>query len=744
MIEQVEKPLPLPRGHSPLASDLSLAPSQSASQINLSDQVPPSPMLSRPYELDIPPAHSVSEDFHIPSSRMQPPPEEPQDGSSSDSDIGPVQVVENQLPQRRFSIRSNKGKMKALTQSPVPGSPQHAHVHFPSSQRANSSDLGPRYQLRDTGPSSPLRESSDQPRERKRSLSLFGGIAGFFRGKPKRADSEPPPDNGAARLSTRKWATRTDNNLARARGRTDSSSEEDLPKNAVEFKNQAPKTKRAASPPQASGSRGVYNGAHRAHESAPTIPSENEISRKAPKKLVKGGSSPTRDRGKGNDTQSANAGSPGVSRSGTVKSTMSEPPPRRANSHAREGSGSNFASVSRMNTIQEGQNLPSSRKTLVGLDPSPALLRRPSGRESQASPQRSASLDSPSGSTVKRKPRVSGPGATNLMSLVEDMNTGAGTTRSTFEIVKSPKSPTNPDWHGKENGSGKAKTKEPSKEPAKLVLPSDFMAKPAFAEKLYDEPRVPSSQPVVASSAPRQIHPPQPINAAKQPLRSAMRTRSPSPAVRSSPPTSNVAPAPTGNKILFPVPSASTSNKRASMTPSDFDDDTSSYETGHEYLSDDGPGGKFVDAEEGDDSTEKDEAPTPPPHTPPNKNIPLPTHLSQKEKEHASTDLSMSSTSTIPRRKSVRMALPPPTPEAESKKPDWSEANDVTPRANGSMAAGWTTHHGNGTADVDMWEDSSDEGSYGRAKKALVKAQKKFEHAGDIDGKSSGKKKLKY
>ncbi|TFK51259.1 hypothetical protein OE88DRAFT_1699706 [Heliocybe sulcata] len=205
------KPLPIPqrdRLEGPPSDLSSLTPSQSASQINVSldEHADPRPdprrltsVSSSNFHVYVPPAHSISE-FALPHALERRITEEPEGaGSSASEDEGPVEVHDNQ----RFARPSNA--KRASTVSVRSNGGQKGHYRFPTSV----SDIGPVYQA----------ESS----QRTRSRSLFGGLASLWKGKNHGDEGRSPQKAGA---NGKGWQTRTDRNL---RKRRDSSSDEEGP-----------------------------------------------------------------------------------------------------------------------------------------------------------------------------------------------------------------------------------------------------------------------------------------------------------------------------------------------------------------------------------------------------------------------------------------------------------------------------------------------------------------------------------
>ncbi|KAJ7727236.1 hypothetical protein B0H16DRAFT_1697802 [Mycena metata] len=226
---------------------------------------------------------------------------------------------------------------------------------------------------------------------------------------------------------------------------------------------------------------------------------------------------------------------------------------------------------------------------------------------------------------------------------------------------------------------------------------------------------------------------------AKSPLRSALRNASPPPVpVKASPPAPLIIPSAVPVPIPVPAPVlngvGNGKGKGKAVEPVEVrkkDDDSddgasiSSYETGHETFNEDG---NETETERGGDHDEEDvKPPPPPPHEYPVGNgiVALTLHDSPvqhgsnpliEDYGHGGSDLSASSASTQTgaapqRRKSVRVSLQPTfstTPpaldeETEDERPPWGRPQPT-----------------------DMWEDSSEEDvEYQKAKKLLTRISRK-------------------
>ncbi|KAI0738218.1 hypothetical protein C8Q80DRAFT_1222531 [Daedaleopsis nitida] len=213
------KPVPYERAPSDVSS---IAPSQSASQIgHASDYGMPanpswrtsSPPVStppKPYTLQIPPAHSISE-FVVPNGTAQSTIVEETGGSSAEEEGEvPVEVHENP----RFSNSKSKEKPK-----PVPSVPPSRYPHVSFSVR------GPKSNPSESSLPSPHSLRGDSPsKKRGRAVSVFGSLATLFRSS--RPDAENST-NGSPSKSRNGWQTRIDRNLASARRNGGDSSDDD-------------------------------------------------------------------------------------------------------------------------------------------------------------------------------------------------------------------------------------------------------------------------------------------------------------------------------------------------------------------------------------------------------------------------------------------------------------------------------------------------------------------------------------
>ncbi|KAG8969311.1 hypothetical protein FRC03_003412 [Tulasnella sp. 419] len=353
----------------------------------------------------------------------------------------------------------------------------------------------------------------------------------------------------------------------------------------------------------------------------------------------------------------------------------------------------------------------------------------------------------------------------NLMSIVAGVSSANTNTMPKLEIVRAPPSitatpilfnPPPPLSNGTPRNSMDTPGAGPSKINSssaavfapKLVLPSTVdkpVVVPAPALMMETEGAGPSSSGSKAATAVDQErrdlhhHVPVPSALSPAPLRSALRTRSPSPAIQPQP--SAPAPIP-AREPSPPLPAPPVPTKREMTRPPAPKshrmsvDSVSSYETGHEDFDEEEP-----------EPQHGFTIPHPNPGTTSNA---LAQHIaaSLEGKEKKGTDLSLSTDSTsVPKRqKSVRMALPPSvsstpasTPAAfnEAEAPqDWPADNPGARGASRRPAQqDWNSRIGrNGVKDV--WEDDSDDDAdYGRARKALMKATRAFEHAGDLEPK---------
>ncbi|KAJ7242361.1 hypothetical protein B0H12DRAFT_1132450 [Mycena haematopus] len=263
--------------------------------------------------------------------------------------------------------------------------------------------------------------------------------------------------------------------------------------------------------------------------------------------------------------------------------------------------------------------------------------------------------------------------------------------------------------------------------PGSLFLPSASAYTTAAVPASFSGPEVLGSS--VTSSPASSLRRP-----AKSPLRSALRTpTAPPPApvpslvpVKAPPPALVPVPIPVPAPILNGIGNAHGNGKGKAVEGKglekggDSDDaaSISSYETGHETFDEDG------------DETEHEEdhgkPPTPPPHEYGNgtvlHNSPIENNNLIEDYGHGGSDLSASSASTQTggpaaprRRKSVRVSLQPtfsPTPPA---------IDDDAEEEGGGRHAPWSHPPAQ-----DMWEDSSEEDvEYQKAKKLLTRISRK-------------------
>ena len=217
----LHKPLP---GYERAPSDVSsIAPSQSASQIGVSppgslteptwraSSPPPVPPSAKPYTIQIPPAHSISE-FALPNGAVSTTIMEETGGSSAEEeDEGPVEVHENP----RFSKGAGKAKTKAKQQpKPVPAVPPSRHVSF--SLRAGKSSPS------DTNIPSSSSLRGESPSKKR---GVLGSLAGLFHIGNSRNGAE----DSSSGSPSRRWQTRIDRNLSSARrGKDDESSDDEV------------------------------------------------------------------------------------------------------------------------------------------------------------------------------------------------------------------------------------------------------------------------------------------------------------------------------------------------------------------------------------------------------------------------------------------------------------------------------------------------------------------------------------
>ena len=183
----------------------SLTPSQSASQIGAAISQPVSlPPYEKPYRLDIPAAHQMSENSTIPGPST-PTSREPDYSNSSSEDEGPVEVHENPHFQPA-SILNRQRTVRTAPPTPVRSSP----VPFPNGNKVHSasSDAGP--------------PTSTHGTHGRKGTGIFGSIASLFRTSMN--------NKATPTLSGTKWSTRTDNNIRNVKTDGEDSSNEEVPR----------------------------------------------------------------------------------------------------------------------------------------------------------------------------------------------------------------------------------------------------------------------------------------------------------------------------------------------------------------------------------------------------------------------------------------------------------------------------------------------------------------------------------
>ena len=348
-----------PRPRSPNGlSDVSLAPSQSASQNGVNEKSIPSMTLPSapvfpPFKLTLPPPHAlgnnISDEGHnIPlSSRIT----EDEEGESSTSEPDNVQVIENTLPGADSKKTANQpsgdtllGRSSKLSRYNNLLHRNHSSDVGATQTRSNPTELAARANLY-RHESLRSASSADAGEARKRPGGLFGALTGLFKGKPRvPRDTTPKKSNPNPSGGEKKdWSTRTDKNVSLVRaGSLDNGSSDDDDRDMsglVTVTNPAYKTGLTIPSNTPSSTRDTGSGnALRSNStvapgprklirtgSTPKVPTQQPIKHKrhASNSAVDVSSLPVSAARTG---VVAEAKSATPSRSGTIRSTMSEPP----------------------------------------------------------------------------------------------------------------------------------------------------------------------------------------------------------------------------------------------------------------------------------------------------------------------------------------------------------------------------------------------------------------------------------
>ncbi|KAI0072249.1 hypothetical protein K474DRAFT_1668058 [Panus rudis PR-1116 ss-1] len=197
--------------------------------------LPPIPSSSKPYTLNIPPAHSISE-LTLPNGyRHQIAREEEEEGAGSsaeegdDMQDGAVQVHENtrfskrgssviNLPKKRNEAANGHGRAvsESLPNRRVKFQPSGSDSHLVRNGTGKGKD-----------------KERDIPvvykKEPQRRGSVLGGIAAFFHVRGRHVTGDDADDGGS--VSSKPWHTRTNKNLSKAK-KGDDSSDDELPASA--------------------------------------------------------------------------------------------------------------------------------------------------------------------------------------------------------------------------------------------------------------------------------------------------------------------------------------------------------------------------------------------------------------------------------------------------------------------------------------------------------------------------------
>lgn len=783
-----QKPLP---NYENAPSDVSsIAPSQSASQIGHASTTPaameptwrsssPTPAVPtppKPYTLQIPPAHSISE-YAVPNGTSHPTIfEEPGSSAEEDEDV-PVEVHENP----RFA----KGKPKA---KPVPQSP-------PPSRHISFSVRGPKASPSEsTLPTSLSLSLRGDPNTKKRGRagSVFGSLATLFHVGSSRKEAEGSP-SGSPSKSRNGWHTRIDRNLAAARrgGGGDSSDDEQVSQSYA-----GPST-----PPSAV----LLNSPTRGRSGNEV--SEARLKKRSPKRSSVQTQSPTRqlagpEKGYASDTvtesMSKARAKSNRQKSAAKRSTVDGYGGSIRLAGGGVGNGSAVAGPSNTGRLKKSptvnaiftaegssslsRNSSISKQSVNSVASAPPRMtivtQSTPGRPNSLPRKRTASLDVPSSPpkagpatpvhkrtvSTSNTPTPTRPtlttGEPSLMSIVEGlsrMNKEAAVRQDPDSLLVVPKAPGPINIafrdslselpvvmvRGPSNGSPSRSASTTPTRRERPKTPNGRQAEDNYRNSLLmsasvSAPSLPLQSSAGSSSPALNTSKPLPTPA-KMPLRSALRnssrTPSPNPPARvggspsSSPKTASIA-VPQPLSVSAPA-IAEALSERPSMSKRRESDisSISSYETGREELDSEPPTPDARTASSPPASASV--TPAPPPET----------HVAEgSEVSHStsSTILNANTNGDQPpkRRKSVRMSLPPTfsaTPPAiEDTDEDDAGQNRHAPWASpggGSLVPrGWGTRiEGNGARDV--WEDSSDEDAeYSAARWMLSRLSRKHEH----------------
>ncbi|KAI0700265.1 hypothetical protein C8T65DRAFT_658093 [Cerioporus squamosus] len=764
MYPYMHKPLP---GYEKASSDVSsIAPSHvTAGSVTdhawRSSSPPPVPTAPKPYTLQIPPAHSISE-FALPNGTAQPTIYEETGGSSAEEE--------------RKKGRKGKAKPKDKEQpKPVPAAAPSRHISFSlRAPKGTSSEIN-------IPASSSLR--SESPSKRR---GVLGSLAGLFHiGHSRTVAAEDSPSGSPSKQG--RWQTRIDRNLASARrGKNDESSDDEVVQ-----------TYAGPSSPRQLGSPGTHRDARLKKRPTKRGSVQVQPTARVVADTEKGYASDTvaESISKSRKVKKPNVGgsvrmpngSPVAGPSGYGRPKKS-PAVNAVLASEGETSLSRNSSLSKQSMISTASAPPRTNLTAASArhsSSSPPRKRTASLNVEPSTPKAGSSTPSPAGHkrtmstsatpTPTRSTLTSGE--PSLMSIVEGisrMNKQAVLQQDPNRLLVVPKAPgpinialseslgelpvirTSPP---RSEGSPPRRPPKDSKTNGKQSEENNYRDSLLLSASVSAPSlTLPASTSTAGPSSSQSKHLPTP---AKMPLRSALRngsgSRTPSPNPPAKPlvdgtragspsssssgtmPTPVVQPVPVPAAVSVPAPvvAATLTAERPTMTRRESDiSSISSYETGHENF------------ESEPDSPVSPPTPTQAPSPPPASGSPPPlTQSPQHTDGHFpdGSEVSHSTGSTIligpangdqppRRRKSVRMSLPPTfsaTPPAieDTDEDDAGKHAPWSSPGGGSIApsSSWGTRtEANGARDV--WADSSDEDAeYSTAKRMLSRFSRKLE-----------------
>ncbi|KAK0184369.1 hypothetical protein F5146DRAFT_1075385 [Armillaria mellea] len=703
-------------GEHPSSDISSIAPSQSASQINVIvtpdpvqhiysnlevpsvSSTPTDPEI--PLQIQIPPAHAIAE-TGLPRASSPPPIQKhvlprriteedlgfrtgslgnPEETNSSDEDEGDVQVVEN----ARFAGSSSK-----------------MSIGSDKKRKAQST------------PTSPTGSSSGLFSRRK---------AGSERGAEDEGDETPT----RGRRGIKAWDTRTTKNIKKLDVHESYSRSPIPPLPAMPSPSTPTPRPRAVS--DTVGSRRLKKGRGSARNQGDL--SEAELKKRRRSTSLDRGivdlsieraeewvdgqrETETEDKGWASDTATVppkTVKKKKSNRKSMPNGTVKRPAEISTDTmHTGTGSATMSPSLSRNSSLMSASSAPA-RLRAASSSNIPPIPKVPERASSVIVHKKRATLDDGSGtsnvrksSTMKSERRASSPvgvgvvmgeGSVSLMSIVEDvaranregwasdkrLSVGGTVKPAALVDVKAPISPTVKELRRMDAEASANATQPRGKKEAVITIPTAPKSVFHDEESGFDPNKmVQPSAPVVVAPKPRPA-----LSPLRSALKSPSRTPSPMPARSPSPP---------------PPPAVASPPPVINVKMNGHDDDAasiSSYETGHEMFED---------------------GPSPPPPPLPAKDPAYVNHM------HVGSDLSASSTASTEtpgprRRKSVRVALQP----TFSTTPPAIDYDDeaLWARANGE---GWKSSV---DEEKDMWADSSDEDvEYQRAKTLLNRAARR-------------------